>query len=453
MRSPQTIDRLSHDELAELAHEYLLAGHLIDRAGMPVVVGHGLDMIRDVAIDEWMGASPIYAKRLQRLLGFEGNTVEVALKGFQFDIGSPPEFMDFRLEVHDDHHGEFHLAHCGALMDVEPLGRDYVVTMCHHIEDPTFDATGWATNSRLRMRPVHRPPRLPADRRPHCSWVVEIDPHAAAMPMPAPAQLVSRSAAANLPLSAATGAMDDGAVDYRGPLDPNLRLGHFASGTLRSVIDEVSLQGHLLVLAFGAAVARRLGTEAAAVAAVRQFTGVGGVVAERLSAAFGLTDNASDLATVFELHPAFHPRSYVNWRVALDSDVVHLELGPCAAIEQQPFTSWIGGLAEGHDAALAAIAIGVDPHWTVHREASRRWTVVRGAESSPEPDEVTLTKLSTGRASTSPGEHSERRGRRTESAWSSCDGADAEAGQVGPRARWRPAHRCSSAPGRRPTRR
>ena len=32
------IDDLTHDELAVLVREYLLGGHLIDRAGMPVVM-------------------------------------------------------------------------------------------------------------------------------------------------------------------------------------------------------------------------------------------------------------------------------------------------------------------------------------------------------------------------------------------------------------------------------
>ena len=37
------------------------------------------------------------------------------------------------------------LDHCGALMDVEPMGDEYVQAMCHDIEDPTFDATAMAT--------------------------------------------------------------------------------------------------------------------------------------------------------------------------------------------------------------------------------------------------------------------------------------------------------------------
>src|SRR5690606_25869564 len=101
----RTIDDLDHEELATLVKEHLLAGHLIDRAGMPTVIGGGIDVMRDVAIDEWMGASPIYTKRTQRLLKFEGDTVEACFKSMQLEIGAPPEFMDFRYTVIDDNNG------------------------------------------------------------------------------------------------------------------------------------------------------------------------------------------------------------------------------------------------------------------------------------------------------------------------------------------------------------
>jgi hypothetical protein len=393
-----TIADLHHDDLAVLAREHLLAGHLIDRAGMPVVVRHGLEVMRDVAIHEWMGASPIYAKRMQRLLDYEGDTVEVALKGMQLDIGAPPGFMDFRFTVEDDHHGHFHLDHCGALMDVEPMGDDFVVAMCHHIEDPTFDATGWATNSRLRMRPVHRPPRVPSDRHPHCAWTVEIDLESDETPFPEPMRRIELTHAANLPLAKVNGNLDDGAVDYRRPLDPDLRLEHFSSGTLRAMIDEICLQGHLLNLSFGVAVADRLGMDEAVAAVSQQFTGVAGVAAQRLAAAFGLADRAVDIARVFELHPAFHPRSYVDWSVTVEGDVVYLELGQCPATDERDVTSWITALAAGNDKALAAIAMGVDPHWTVEPEGTHRWVVSRGSVAAPEFDEVMLTKFSTGAA-------------------------------------------------------
>src|SRR5699024_5688856 len=129
-------------------------------------------------------------------------------KGMQFDIGAPPEFMDFRYTVHDDRHGEFHLDHCGALMDVEPMGEDYVRTMCHDIEDPTFDATAVATNPRAQVRPIHRPPRQPHARTPHCAWSVDIVAEADPLPLPPQSVRLAESEAANVPLAERPADMD-----------------------------------------------------------------------------------------------------------------------------------------------------------------------------------------------------------------------------------------------------
>ena len=392
---PRSIATLGHGELATLAREHLLAGHVIDRAGMPLVIPHGVDFMRDVAIDEWMGASPVYAKRMQRLLGFEGDTVEVALKGFQLDIGSPPEFMDFRLTIQDDHHGAFHLDHCGALMDVEPMGDDFVVAMCHHIEDPTFDATGWATNPRLRMRPVHRPPRAPADRHPHCAWTVTIDENLEPTPTPELAVVVGASQAALLPLATVTGPLDDGHADYLRPLDPDLRHEDFASGTLRAIIDEIDLQGHLLAQSFARSVGDRLSPEETRDAVVRQFIGVGGWAAERLVEAFGLGTGPVDAATVFELHPAFRPRAYVDWHVEVEDDQVHLRLGDCPALHEVDFPSWIGELHAGRTEPLAAIATAVDPYLAVEELEPGHWVVSRTDVRSEEQPEVMVTRVST----------------------------------------------------------
>ena len=112
----------------------------------------------------------------RRRLNFGDGDVPTILKNIQLDIGAPPHFMDFRCRVDDANHGEFWLAHCGALLDVEPMGEEYVHGMCHAIEDPTFDATAGATNPRAQVRPLHRPPRVPAGREPHCHWTITIDP-------------------------------------------------------------------------------------------------------------------------------------------------------------------------------------------------------------------------------------------------------------------------------------
>lgn len=136
---------------------------------MPHVIGRfGRDTVRDVAIDEWMAASPIYTKRMQRLLDFEGDTVETIFKGMQLDVGAPPEFMDFRYVVHDDSHGEFrldrrafllHVAERSTVADALEIGAKQ---LCG-IAGLTTQAPGPAA----RGRPRPRRPRRRARRASH----------------------------------------------------------------------------------------------------------------------------------------------------------------------------------------------------------------------------------------------------------------------------------------------
>ena len=80
----------SHEELALLVRELLLCGHMIDRSGMPHLIQlYGREGMTQIAIEEWMGASPIYSKRMQRLLDFETTTVATICKNIQLDIGGP----------------------------------------------------------------------------------------------------------------------------------------------------------------------------------------------------------------------------------------------------------------------------------------------------------------------------------------------------------------------------
>lgn len=163
----------SRRALASIGREYMLFGHLLNRASLPWVhVKLGGEAREAVAIEEWMGASPVYTRRMQRALGFAGDDVETILKGLQLDVGFAHQYMDVRYALEEPRRGSFWLPSCGALLEVEPYGEAAVFSMCHAIEDPTFDATAVATNPRARVRPVHRPPRVPADRTPHCEWQV-----------------------------------------------------------------------------------------------------------------------------------------------------------------------------------------------------------------------------------------------------------------------------------------
>lgn len=422
---PALADR-SHAELVVLVPELLLAGHLIDRAGMPSLLAHvSTDVMAEVAIEEWMGASPLYTRRMQKLLGFEGTDVATIFKGMQLDIGAPPQFMDFRYEVADEAHGEFKLAHCGALMDVEPMGDEMVVAMCHHIEDPTFPATACATNPRAVMAPVHRPPRSSATPvHEHCHWTVVIDPLTDPAPEPTEAVRLSATLAASLPLPVigppGDGDPADARADYSGPLEADVPFAEFSSSALVAMAEEAAVQGHLLQLSFFASAADRLGPDVAADLARTQLTGVGAVVAERLALALGVpvggapigdaTASAgcslTDVASVLAVHPAFLPAAYVDLRLNLSSvgDSLVVILGDCPALHELVALSWPAALLGADPDApgpLDAIVQALDPHLRVVSvapvgDAVASWEIVRVDEPAPEPDAVLLTRFSTG---------------------------------------------------------
>ena len=82
------LDHLDHAALAVLGREWLLHGHLQDRVGMALVMETAdREEMQQVAIEEWMAASPIYSRRMQQALRFPGSDVETICKNLQLDIG------------------------------------------------------------------------------------------------------------------------------------------------------------------------------------------------------------------------------------------------------------------------------------------------------------------------------------------------------------------------------
>ncbi|MFC9894843.1 hypothetical protein ACFVMC_14240 [Nocardia sp. NPDC127579] len=389
-------DGLDRATLARVVPELLLCGHLIDRSGMAHCLGaFGRPGMTEVAVAEWQVASPVYTRRMRRALRIEGDGVDTIFKGLQLDIGAPPQFMDFRYRVEDHDHGEFWLDHCGALLDVEPMGPEFVIAMCHDMEDPTFDATALATNPHARVRPIHRPPRTPADRHPMCAWTVVIDPAHEPPPVPENAAVVANSVAARLELPDIDPA-EEGLSDYAGPLLSDLRFPDFSKSALVRLADEVCLQHHLLTLGFLLAVRAR--TDRAAEIGRKQFAGIAGITSERLRAALDLGDGPGDLATVLGVHPAWNPVAYTGIEVSHTADTVSLRLPRSSgAITDGVWPSLVDA---GHPAPLEAMVRGVNPRAYLRAvEADRSgWTVeiAYAAEPFPEVAEVAITRFSKG---------------------------------------------------------
>ncbi len=389
---PSAYASLTREELAVLVPELLLCGHLIDRAGMAWCIAEwGREEMTQVAIEEWRGASPIYTRRMQHALGYAGDDVVTIFKGLQLDIGAPPQFMDFRFAVHDRWRGEFRLAHCGALMDVEPMGEDYVRGMCHDIEDPTFDATAVATHPRARIRPVHRPPRVPADRAPHCAWTVVIDESHPEVHPSEDCLALSASHAATVELDPIDPA-DTGRADYAGPLLDDFDFAAMSHSALVRMADEVVLQWHLLALSYVRALRRRGGGGTVRRVATKQLVGIAGLTAARLCRALDLPPGPDAALELLRLHPMLNPRAYVGTSVA------HGELRVDARTARRD-DGWLRLVGPRATQPLRAVVQAVDPTYDVDVVGyAGRWTatVTTGHDPLPEPEEVTVTRFSTG---------------------------------------------------------
>ena len=385
---------LSHDQLVKLVPELLLMGQLIDRSGMAwCISSFGRDEMLQIAIEEWAASSPIYTRRMQKALKYEGIDVITIFKGLQLDIGAPPQFMDFRYTVHDRWHGEFQLDHCGALLDVEPMGEEYVRGMCHDIEDPTFDATALATNRKCQVRPIHRPPRTPVDRNPHCAWTVIIDESYPEVPDIPALEVIQRTHAARTELDEIDPS-EPGEADYSGPLLSDFDFAAFSHSALVRMADEVCLQMHLLNLSFILAVGKRAGTDTALTTDIcaKQLIGVAGVGAERIHRALGLPGGIDGAVRVLELHPLLNPAAYVD--ADFGPDVVTVRRSPA-----HEDGAWVALAGPGEIRPLQAIVRAVDPHLSVEVLGSdTEWTarVIETDEAAKEFGEVAVVKFSGG---------------------------------------------------------
>ena len=397
----------SRSELAKLAREYMITAHVNDRTGLAAAQLDPANLdYATIAIEEWMGASPIYTRRMQRALGFDGgDDVATIFKGLQLDCGFVHQYMDVRYEVETPHKGRFWLESCGALLDVEPHGEEMVHTMCHTIEDPTFDATAVATNRRAQTRPVHRPPRLESSDpvQAHCEWTVTIDPSHEPVADHPLLRRVEQSALAGLELRRPSADPDDdGLALYDGPVlaEPHLEL--FSRDALVVICKEVVVQVHLLVRSLGLSLADAVGTEKATEILEAEMVGSCWIMSERLARLLDVSSATSSLdqiETVLSLHPMFQPAEYQPIALKREGDALHLHLLDGPACADDDGASWSSLLRSGRDKGLVAAVQAINRRARVEPiEGSEvpSWTITLDPEATPVavPDWAAIGHLS-----------------------------------------------------------
>jgi hypothetical protein len=331
----------------------------------------------------------------------EGDGVDAIIKALQLDVGFPHQYMDVGWKVKDDRHAEFWLRHCGALMDVEPHGEKRVIGMCHTIEDPTFDATAFATNPRARIRPIHRPPRQPADRQPHCHWTIEIDPENDPVAPIEQTRAVARLPLARVPNPRAPETNPAGRTDYRGALDLEFKLGSLSSAALAAVAREFQIQEHLLSSSAEIALTARFGAEKARQIGAAQWSAVGWVAGPRLARALGLGSGGVEAVAAVLRYGATLPPGFTR-AVRVDGPRVQLRLEPASADLLDPESpGWLGQLVRGGGRGVEVLAQSVEPRARLASLDTRDGRVALeisvdpGAAAAEAPPEAAFMKLST----------------------------------------------------------
>ncbi|MEH6582739.1 MAG: hypothetical protein V7754_12440 [Halioglobus sp.] len=356
---------LSREKLAQLCREYMLAAQFNSRTGYAALrINHGDEAYKDIAIDNWMAASPVYTRRMQAAMGLRcGSDIETILKGLQLECGLSHQYFDARFRMASPEEGHFWLQSCGPLLETEPRGEAAVRLMCHDIEDPTFDATAVATNPRARVRPIHRPPRMPADREPHCHWRVVIEEDAEPVVERDITRVMSDTVLANIEIIRPDNAEPGGLDRYDGPLFEHMKLERFSHSALVVIAKELAVQIHLLVNSLDLVVSERYGDAAARAVAEFQMAGSGWVVSERLCRWLGLEGGGIDaIIGVLGVHPAFQPEEYFSMEVTRTSaDKARIKIGQCPAASEQRPRGWFPLLLANEASGLEALVQGVDP--------------------------------------------------------------------------------------------
>lgn len=366
-----SLERLSRRTLARLARESMLLSMIHNQSFIPhLALLGGQPATIAIADGEWMGASPIYTARNKDNLGFSGDGVAEIFKNFQFDIGAPHHYLDFRFEVVDHDLGYFWLAHCGAYKYVRLATNDdprSIHGMCHDMEDRTFDATLAVNNPEARANPVHRPP-VPVEGPDgaHCRWEVRITPGASPRPDHPMLTLMKTTRAAHFRFELGESREPGGLEDYAGEFQPSLRLEDFSHAVLVRQVKEFLLDIHLLMRSGYAYIDEHYGSDVLDDLAVQDRAAMMPITVQRLREALNIRGDGIDaIAKLLQVHPLI-PDDYVRSGVAVDDDSSgRFWVSVCEGLDDDVTRSPLSWLKEPDAPTFDSLVWTVNPHAVV----------------------------------------------------------------------------------------
>lgn len=396
MHSVDYLASLSREQLAQLGREYMLAAQFNSRTGYAALrINHGDEAYLDTAIDNWMAASPIYTQRMQRAMRLNtGSDIATILKGMQLECGLSHQYFDAGFKAISDTEGQFWLNRCGPLLETEPRGEEAVKTMCHAIEDPTFDATAVATNPKARVRPIHRPPRPENASGEHCRWRVTIEEDAEPIIEPAITGKMRDTALAGIALMRPPNGESGGMDYYECAPYETLELERFSHSALVIICKELAVQFHLLLNALSLAVTQRYGSEAAQAIAEFQMVGSCRVISERLARWAGPQKSGIDaLIDVLAVHPALNPFEYVCCQVVkVDERTATITFEDSPAFSKNQPLGWFPLLKQDRASGLTSMVQGVNPFARLEAmgEAELAWRITLEASEQAGEDPLAV---------------------------------------------------------------
>lgn len=193
LRPDFRLEDLNHAHLVRQAKEFCLDVHLLMRAAY-WSIDENFDpaLLDDAAPQHRAAIAPVLVERLRDAMNIQGDDMSAIGKILQLDPFLVDDYVDYRVEVHDETSGSIEFAECAGLSDdVSRSPLDWLDGFAHMAQ---------AVNPHCVVEPGVVEPGVGGERRPR-RWDLRIDPEAEPAEVHPFAEMVGRAGLREFDLS------------------------------------------------------------------------------------------------------------------------------------------------------------------------------------------------------------------------------------------------------------